>query len=263
MPMIKIQQIVGIDMKVYLFLWLVLVNVTGLSAKELKIGYFLTTPHVIATGDDHHPRGVVIDLWEKVAKKTGDSIFWMKMPLARVIKELEANRLDGSSAFIPTPSRREKFIFTASILDMVQPAIVVHKENKLNKLTNKDDLKDLVVGYFISGVVTPWFKQNNIEFELIAGSNALVRLLVQLSLKRVDAVYWPTISAARYDARRLSFENKFKYIKSPMGPYPLKPMFSKNKIGKKLAKDFDAVFNEVKEEYNIAREKERYINGEY
>ena len=249
-------------MSAHLFLWLLLLNISCLDAKELKIGYFLTTPHVIETGIDDRPKGVVIDLWEKVVLKTGNTIRWIKMPLARVIKELEANRIDGSSAFIPTPSRREKFIFTASTLDMVQPTIVVRKESKLNLLSNKDDLKGFVIGYFVSGVVTPWFKQNNIEFELLAGGNALERLLVQLSLKRIDAVYWPTISAARFDAHKLNFINNFKYIRSPMGPYPLKPMFSKSKSGQMLAENFDKAFKEVQDEYDIAHEKERYIKGE-
>ena len=262
MPIIKLQQTNGKDMKVHLLLWLLLLNISCLEAKELKVGYFLTTPHVIGTGVDARPKGVVIDLWERVVKKTGNSIRWIKMPLARVIKELEANRLDASSAFIPTPSRRKKFIFTESTLDMVQPAIVVHKKSQLNKLVHKDDLEGLVIGYFISGVVTPWFKQNNIEFELLAGGNALERLLKQLSLERVDAVYWPTISAARFDAHRLHFDQKFKYIRSPKGPYPLKPMFSKSKTGQILAEGFDKAFKEVKEEYDLSHEKERYIKGE-
>ena len=261
-PMIKIQSMDDSGMKLYILLWLLLLQMSVVEARELKVGYFLTSPHVIGTDDDAHPKGVVVDLWERVAMKAGDSILWIKMPLARVMKELEAKRIDGSSAFVPTLSRQKKFIFPESILDMVQPAIVVRKDSSLNSLSNKDDLKDLVIGYFISGVVTPWFKQNNIEFELLAGGNALERLLVQLSLKRVDAVYWPTISAARFDAHKLHFNNNFKYIRSPMGPYPLKPMFSKSKTGKIMAENFDKAFKEVQEEYDIPHEKELYIKGE-
>ena len=249
-------------MKLHILLWLLLLDMSAVEARELKVGYFLTSPHIIGTADDAQPKGVVVDLWERVATKAGNSIRWIKMPLARVMKELEAKRIDGSSAFIPTPSRLERFIFPESILDMVQPTIVVRKDSVLNSLSNKDDLKDLVIGYFIYGVVTPWFKQNNIEFELLAGGNALERLLVQLSLKRIDAVYWPTISAARFDAHKLNFINNFKYIRSPMGPYPLKPMFSKSKTGQILAEGFDKAFKEVKEEYDLSHEKERYIKGE-
>jgi len=248
-------------MKTHFFFWLLIFGFSNLEAKELKIGYFLTPPHVIGTSDSAKPKGIVVDLWEHVAKNAGNSILWIKMPLARVMKELALNRIDASSAFVPTPLRKQRFIFPEAILDMVQPVIVTRRENPLTILSNKADLEGLSIGYFISGVITPWFEKNDIEFELLAGENALERLLVQLSLSRIDAVYWPTSSGVKFDSHRLELNENFKYIRSPMGPYPLKPMFSKSKAGRILADDFDIAFKGVKDKYRIPHEKELYIKG--
>lgn len=235
--------------------------VAAVDARELVVGYFLTSPHVIGTQDEARPAGLAVDIWERVAAHNGDTILWKKMPLARVMRQLKSGLLDGSSAFVPTPVRAQSYIFPESVIDTVQPVIVVRTEHPLSVLKGKDDLKDMDIGYFLSGVVTPWFEAKDIKFKLLGGGDALERLLTQLNLGRLDAIYWPTTSAVKYDAHRLGYSRNLKYLRAPEGPYPLKAMFPKNAKGQALADQFDSAFKVVMAKYDLEKQKRFYITG--
>jgi len=231
------------------------------NSSELKIGYFISKPHMISGKDEAHPKGVVIEKWEVIAKILGHTIAWKKMPLIRLMNELEQNRLDGSAIFLSTPPRQAKFIFSKNHWDQLQPGIVILASSPLEKLVSADDLKPLTVGYLKGSIVTPWFKENKIKFQYLHGIDAVERLLKQVANHRIDAMFWPSLSGVEYTANKMKIKAKFKYIRSPKGPYPAYAMFPKSDAGKKLADAFDAAYVEASKKYDLQKEKKLYIEG--
>lgn len=228
--------------------------------KELQIGYFVTPPHVIDSDEESRPTGLVIDLWHVIAAQLGHEITWKRMPLARLIKSVETGSLDAGTLLVPTPPRKEILHFSDTPWDIVQPGIIVRIESTLNSLNSAADLAGLSIGYNNKGVVTPWFKENEIRFTYIFGTNPLSRLINLLEAKRLDAVYWPVISAAKYQASLNEIDDKLKFIRSPKGPFPIHPFFPKSTKGVALALELDQVLPKAKATYNFDKQKRILIN---
>lgn len=228
--------------------------------KELKIGYFSAPPFVVITNNISSPKGVVIELWEEIAKEIGDTINWKQMTIARILYELKEDRLDASSMMVPTPERINNFHFSKNVWDFVQPGIAVRDSNPLRELKDIKDLEGLSIGSSSKSVITPWFKNNDIKFKNINGTNFVERLLKQLQLERIDAVYWPSIEGMRIMISRIKGNHKVRYLRSPMGPFPIKPMFPKTKKGIELSKKFDSAFIRVKQRVNYLKMKKKYTD---
>jgi ABC-type amino acid transport substrate-binding protein len=233
----------------------------SLYARELKIGYFEAPPFVILSKIKAKPNGVVIEMWEEIAKEMGDTITWKQMPIARLIYELKNNRLDASSLFVPTPAREVEFHFSNNRWDLVQPGVAVKVNFPLKKLKDPSDLIGLKIGSSSKSVITPWFKNNNIKFHNISGMNFVERLLKQLISGRIHGVYWPSIYGMKFLMNKLQGIHKVRFLRSPLGPYPIKVMFPKTDMGMKTAFKFDEAFLKVKKRFDFQRVKETYVKA--
>lgn len=232
-----------------------------LLSRELKIGYFGAPPFVIITQDMNSPRGVVIDMWEKIAKELGHTVSWRQMTIARLIHELENDKLDASALFVPTPDRKALFHFAENKWDYVQPGIAVKLDSPLKELKVPQDLANYRVGYTKKSVITPWFKSEKIKFINISGTNFVERLLRQLLSERIDAVYWPSISGMKMLLNKLKGSKKVRFLRSPLGPYPIMAMFPKTQKGKVLVDKFDDAFVKVDSQFDFSDIKTKYIEG--
>ena len=237
---------------------LVTIFSSSLYSKELKIGYFSAPPFTVITQNKMSPKGVVVEMWEEIAKEMGHSIDWKQMTIARILQELDDEKLDGSSLFVPSPDRKKTYHFPINTWDYVQPGIAVRNDSPLKKLKELKDLKGLNIGSSTKSVITPWFKINKVKFKNISGTNFVERLLKQLQIGRIDAVYWPSISGMKILIARIKGQYKVRYLRSPMGPYPIKAMFPNTINGQLLAKKFDEAFLIVQKRFDYLKVKKKY-----
>lgn len=67
------------------------------------------------------------------------------------------------------------------------------------------------------------------------------------------------ISASEYVAGKSYQRDAFRFLKSPEGPYPIKPFFPKTAKGRQLAQKFDRLFPEIYQSYNYSEKKLTFI----
>ena len=82
-------------------------SITNLGAQELKMGYFILSPHIIRTNNDK-PIGSAVDWFNQyVAPQMSHKIVWEKKekPLKRLLGEIENGNTHMSVSHLPLPTK--------------------------------------------------------------------------------------------------------------------------------------------------------------
>ena len=213
---------------------------------SIKIAYFNVDPHVYLDEKTGEIKGAVYEMIEKhISKEMGIKFIWDKEPtnVPRQLKILETEKNYASAVLILTPDRQKKYNFTEKPYFLSQSAIAVLKNNKLNKISKIDDIIEMKIGYAQKNVITPFMKDERLNFDLLSDPNYQVLNYEKLLNNRLDAVYLPDKAALLALASRMNIENKIKVINLPENPSPFYIVFSKG--SEDILEKYNKAFNKL------------------
>lgn len=198
-------------------------------SKELKIGYFVNSPHILGVSNKK-PIGAVIEWFETYIKPNLNyQITWIKEPLSvsRLLSDLENGMVDGAILFAKRPDR-EKYLFypKASYLKST-PAILVRNDFPKDQLTSLEDINNIYIGFGLGAFIPPNIKSSGIKFDFVSGSNWQETNIKKLIKKRIDAVFDPQDIVLNYLAHKHKIEDRVRVMPLPVPAVENYTVFSK------------------------------------
>lgn len=191
----------------------------------INIGYYSLPPHAMHLDDQ--ARGAAVDyLQQQIFNNDKYQIHWQYHPFARVLAELQSERLDAALLIAKTPQREARFRYPQSHLYQTQSGLIPLKQHPLKNITTLSQLQGMTLGHVIDSVRPEVFKSLDITFEDISGRDFTNRNIRKLATKRIDAVYVPTLSHARYQLQD-SHQHGLNFIPLPQLGHKLYLVFRK------------------------------------
>jgi ABC-type amino acid transport substrate-binding protein len=169
--------------------------------------------------------------------------------LIRLLEVIETGKVDGSVMFSRAPFLEPLVYFPLEKDIFGQPAILVKKNNPINKINSKSDLAGFSIAHFRlkkNGYIRPIFLDKKISLEFVQGTNWMKRAVKMLAAGRVTAVAAPERHPFYFEVSQLNLkEGEFKILNLPYLGREFHTVFSKaSPKGKRLL-----------ESYNKARKK--------
>lgn len=183
--------------------------------KSIDIGYYSLPPHAMQFLEA--PTGAAVDyLHEKIFPENQYLITWKFLPFARVLSELRAGRLDCAILIAKTTSREQEFKYPDSYLYQTKSGLITLKTHELTDITSLSQLKGMHLGH-VSGSVRPKeLELLGVSFEDISGKDFTRRNIKKLEKGRIDAVYVPTLSHAKYEYEEMNESVEVNFLSLPM-----------------------------------------------
>ena len=247
--------------KLVLTVVLIMVSTAGYGEEKVSMSYFLCQPHILYDVDTRKVSGAIFELVEEhMAPKMGVTFVWDAAPtiVPRQLKNLSDEKKDAVAHLIYTPERAQKYAYPEKPYVIIKSAIGVLKENSLNQVERVEDLMNLKIGYAKKFYISPFMRDERVNFELVASNNPNIINLKKLLAKRIDAFYIPDKTGMLFAMRNLDAEQKVKIIELPDKAGNAHVVFSKS--NKKLAERWTKVFAEINGEQVYSQIINKYID---
>lgn len=203
--------------------------------KELRVGYYDLPPHSF-----YEQGGASRDfLDQSILKPLGYQIKWVQLPFKRMLVWLENQQIDLGILIAATPERKSRMNFSRLPILNVQPAFVVKQNHPLQRITNLGQLKGMTVGHTSSSIQPTYLQQQGIDFSVVSSPHYFEQNVRRLKADRIEAIFAPTASHARYKVQKLGMESQLRILLLPVDRIPLHFAFSKA-----LSSDFTARFDQ-------------------
>ncbi|MEH6346125.1 MAG: hypothetical protein V7785_13625 [Bermanella sp.] len=216
-------------------------SIPTLWAQELKMGYFILSPHIIRTSNDK-PIGSAVDWFNQyVAPQMSHKIIWEKKekPLKRLLGEIESGNTDISVLFAKRPDREAYMYYPKkSYIDTV-PSLLVRSDNPMDTIGSLSDIKQLKIGFVKGGFIPPGIKKANLNFKLITGKDWQNLNLKKLESKRIDGIFAVQDISARYLARSNNLLATTKLLRMPVKAVKNYTVFSKASTNLDIVSDYE------------------------
>ena len=229
------------------------------SLKEVKIGFFNVPPHLYLDEKTGQMKGAAYELLENyLAPAMKVKLVWDTEPttIPRQVSLLETNVEYASALLIYSPERAQKLIFPDVLYASGKTALALLKSNKLEKITNVEDIAGLTLGYANNAVISPFVKNDKIKLDLISASNFNEINFKKMLAKRIDAVYAPDRASLLFIMKQMNLEDQIKVLDLPEKPALYSAVFSQslkdvadryNKAIKEL--DIQQLYNKLLDKY--------------
>ena len=248
--------------KLFLIAILILFSDTSFGEQEIKIAYFNNSPYIIYDREERGVTGGALFefLEQHIGPKMGVTFIWEKSPssIPRQLNSIENKSVDAISLLAHTPEREKKCAFTATPFFMSSPAIVVLMSNKLEKVEKVEDILSFKIGYARDSYLSPFMRDERINFDLITSSNPHEQNINKLMLGLVDAVYAPDISSLLGLLRKLKYEDDIKVIKLPEKKSRCHVVFSKDL--EPVAIRYNEAFDQIDGERTFMQIMSKYVD---
>jgi len=196
-------------------------------AKPLRIGYFTVAPHAMP-GPQGTPQGVAVEYFRFVAREMQlDEIEFIMLPLGRLLRDLEKNRIDMALLLARNAERVEKFVYPEKAFCVTKPSIAVSASNPLQKVTSVEDLLPLSFHETPDNYHTTIMQDPRLRIEPLTGNNFTRRCYAMIVANRIDACYQPDHYPIQFEAVREPFVHQVKILYLPDPPIGLYSVFSK------------------------------------
>ena len=222
-----------------------------LSAKTIRMGYFILPPHQYMENAESTPKGVSITYFEAVASQMGDDVEWVgPLPLPRLTAYLKNGELDGTVGF-PKYQTFETFLYYPDTsVFLGHPILIVQKENPLTQIRSIEDIRGYRIGLVksASGLYTPLIDDHRdvITVEELGGDTWIEQNIKKLFAGRLDALFDRQSYTIPFVVAKLNLGPQIKVLPLPDPPTPLYVVFSKaSKQGKILLDRYNAITPQV------------------
>jgi len=216
--------------------------------KSIDIGYYSLPPH--SMNIQEAPAGAAISyLQENIFPESEYTISWKFLPFARVLSELSAGRIDCAILIAKTTQREQEFKYPDNYLYQTKNGLIVLKNRQLTEVVSLDQLKGMRLGHVVGSVRPTELGQLGVVFENISGKDFTRRNIKKLEKNRIDAVYVPTLSHAKYEYGKMGDRSDVNFLPLPMiEGHKLYVVFRKD-IPESILNDFNAHSEQHFDEY--------------
>ena len=231
--------------QILLFFFLLLLCTPASGKDILKIGYFYLEPFIMEEEGAPDPIGVSVDYWEKlVAPAMGVQIEWVgPLPITRMYYYLETGDIDTIFIVVKNPDREKKYLFSSRPFFKMHACLWVLKESPLVSIRDIKQLNGWRIGFVEGSQINPFLKSDNVRIENAQGMEYKLINFSKLFAKRLDAIYDHNEYTLAYEALRLGFRDKLRYVPIPAEPNYNFAAFTKNDRGRRFLKIYDSVNN--------------------
>lgn len=203
-------------MRKYLFMLSVIFSAPffGL-AKDISIDVYDFPPHVLAGTTHSKPTGPAIDFFMEYLRPKGSTTTWQAAPFARVLADVEHQKVDLVMFLAKTPERLNYLRFSSVPLFTTTSAIIIPKKSKLAKARSLEEFRGLTLGHSQGSVTPPLLAAHDIKIDALSGENVILRNIIKLRNGRLDGIFTPTSSNAIAVLKRARMFNDFQLFEIP------------------------------------------------
>jgi len=198
-----------------------------LRARPLRIGYFTVAPHAMP-GPQGAPQGIAVEYFKIVAGEMPlEEMEFIQLPLGRLLRELEDNRIDMALLLAKNAERAGKFVYPEESFCVTKPSIAVSASNPLERVSSVNDLLPLTFHETPANYRTTIMRDPRLKIEPLTGEDFTRRCYAMLVAGRIDACYQPDHYPIQFTALRKEFQSKIRILYLPDPPIGLYSVFSK------------------------------------
>lgn len=230
-------------------------------SESLRVGYFITSPHVVIEEEDRRLNGASVEFFEKlIAPEMGVTVIWEKnaSSIPRQLEQLEKNMIDVGLVFAKNEERAKILNYPANPFFVSKPTLAFLKDHPIQKIDKAEDLSGLTIGYGTKAYLSPFMRDTRITFDMVTTPNWMDLNWRKLLAGRNDAIYQPERSSLLYYIRKHHLEGKIKLISLPEQT-ALYSAFSK-KADPLLAERYDRAFEKIKGTSSYIRLLSNYLD---
>lgn len=224
-----------------LVLVMALVSAPTTFAKELKIGYFVLSPHGIRE-QNGTAVGSAVDWFNRyIAPEMNDTFVWVARPLPvpRLLDSLKKGTVDAAILFAKNAERAEYLYYPQKpYLESVN-ALLVKKDFRYDKIDSLSQVKNIKIGYGAGAFIPPPVKAANLNFDLVAAVNFYEVNIKKLLAGRIDALFDPQDTVLEYAALTYKVVDQTKVISLPGGLIGSYTVFSKKSTSPNVVQQYD------------------------
>ncbi|MFH2131781.1 MAG: transporter substrate-binding domain-containing protein [bacterium] len=242
-------------------LFCIAVSLTGqLSARELKMSYFIANPHIIKVENGIPVGGKVAYFNKYIAPNLNATVQWdrQETPIARLIKNLQTGKADAAIMFAKLPDREVYLYFPRIPFVETIPSVLVRNDFPLSKITQLDELKGFRIGYVLNAFIPSNIKNAGLNFDFISGTETIKRSIKKLQKFRIDAFFDPQDITFVFARKKYGIEAETRILPFPVDPVPLYTVFSKTTVNPELVRDYEEALKKAQGEVNYRKFLESY-----
>ena len=215
-------------------------------AESLRVGYFITSPHVIIESASGKLGGACVELFEKyIAPEMGVTVVWEKRAssIPRQLKQLENHQIDVGLVFAKNEERAKILNYPENPYFVSHPTLAFLKNHPTKKIEKPEDILGLSIGYGTKAYISPFMRDKRIKFRLISSSTWFRQNFEMLIHRRIEAIYMPESPPILFMAKNLDAQDKIRLTGLPESSL-LYTAFSKN-VKTQLSQRYDIAFEKV------------------
>ncbi|MEE4114472.1 MAG: transporter substrate-binding domain-containing protein, partial [Desulfobacteraceae bacterium] len=174
-------------------------------AKPLRVGYFKVAPHAMP-GPGGQPEGVAVEYFHLIAREMQlDEIEFIMLPLSRLLRDLEKNRIDMGLLLARNAERVATFVYPEQAFCVTKPSIAVGASHPLQRVTSIEDLLPLSFHETPGNYHTAIMQDPRLRIEPLTGEDFPRRCYAMIVAGRIDACYQPDHYPIQFEAVREAF----------------------------------------------------------
>ncbi|WP_390615083.1 hypothetical protein [Maricurvus nonylphenolicus] len=222
-------------------------------------------PHIVYNTKTHQAEGPLVEFLSQhiaPAMNTEMNFVFIEMPLVRVLTEMKKGTVAGAAMFGYTEARAHNHLYPRNNFAQMQAVIAVRKDHPLEQIETIEDLYPLKITYVQAAILTPFVKDQNLNWEWTSGNNVWRRNLQKLAAGRAEAVYSPQVANIIYGAIDSGVEKKIRILLLPEPPQKLYTLFSKHPKHKGLLERYDKAMDKINGRLIYKEIMNRHLNSQ-
>jgi len=185
------------------------------SADTLQVGFFSIEPHTTVVSQDTYA-GAAIEYFSRITDLMGiPSVSFQELPLARLVKRLEGEKIDVILFLAKTPERERIFRYPEVPYLFSQSGLAVASSSSVQAISSVEDIFPLRIGILGEGYLSPFMHQEGLQLKPIYGSTPILRNLKKLMNRRIDAIYVPDLNVIRFEAWKHGYDAQVRFVPLP------------------------------------------------
>lgn len=219
---------------------------TATESADVRMVYFNVPPHVIYNAETGELSGAVYELVQNhIAPEMGVTFKWEDEPwtMPRQLETLKNNKGYSGAVFTYSDERAANYAYSAEPYFLSQTALIVQKDNPLEKVVVIDDILELTIGYAGDTLITPFMKDERLKWEMNNNPNFMEQNCEKVAKKRIDAMYAPDKAGLLTAVKAGGFEADVKLLDLPEQKARFHVAFSTGTVD--LLERYNAAFKKI------------------
>ncbi|MGE9746435.1 substrate-binding periplasmic protein [Bdellovibrio bacteriovorus] len=193
---------------------------------ELRVNVYDLPPHVFTLNGK--PEGPGIKFFQDYLNPPNTKLHWVATPFARVLWDLQNNKVDVALFLVPSAERERYMRFSKTPLFTTSSAIIIPRNSPLTKAKSLEDYRGRTLGHSKDSFTPTELLKHGIKIEPLSGENVIERNIQKIRGKRLDGIFIPTASNGEYILRKLKVDDQYQLFVVPNSNLNLHVAFRKD-----------------------------------